>query len=93
MLRAYSPLFLLSELLSMDLDISVAQNTYQNRSIYIFISTQFILLSRDSVVDIATSHGLFNRGVGVRVPVRSRIFFSPRRPDRLWGPPNLLSNG
>jgi hypothetical protein len=23
----------------------------------------------------------------------SRIFSFPRRPDRLWGPPNLLSNG
>jgi hypothetical protein len=33
-----------------------------------------------------------DRGVGVRVPVGSRIFSSPRRPDRLWGPPNLLSN-
>jgi hypothetical protein len=34
-----------------------------------------------------------DRGVGVRVPVGSRIFSSPRRPDRLWGPTNLLSNG
>jgi hypothetical protein len=31
-------------------------------------------------------------GVGFRVPVGSRILSSPRRPDRLWGPPNLLSN-
>jgi hypothetical protein len=23
----------------------------------------------------------------------SRIFTAPYRPDRLWGPPNLLSNG
>jgi hypothetical protein len=36
---------------------------------------------------------LDDRGVGVRVPVGSRIFFSPRCADRLWGPPNLLSNG
>jgi hypothetical protein len=36
---------------------------------------------------------LDDRGVGVRDPVGSRIFSSPRRPDRLWGPPNLLSNG
>jgi hypothetical protein len=27
------------------------------------------------------------------VPVGSRIFSCPRRRDRLWGPPNLLSNG
>jgi hypothetical protein len=26
-------------------------------------------------------------------PDRIRIFSSPCRPDRLWGPPNLLSNG
>jgi hypothetical protein len=30
--------------------------------------------SRDSVVGIATGYGLDGRGVGVRVPVRSRIF-------------------
>jgi hypothetical protein len=49
--------------------------------------------SRDSVVGIATSYRLDDLGVGVRVPVGSRIFTSPNRPDRLWGPPNLLSNG
>jgi hypothetical protein len=32
---------------------------------------------------IATSYGLGDRGVGVRVPVGSRIFSSPNRPDRL----------
>jgi hypothetical protein len=31
-------------------------------------------------------------GVDVRFPVGSRIFSFPQRPDRLWGPPNLLSN-
>jgi hypothetical protein len=49
--------------------------------------------SRDSSVGIATGYGLDDRGVGVRVPVGSRIFSSTRRPDRLRGPPNLLSNG
>jgi hypothetical protein len=49
--------------------------------------------SRDSVVGRATGYGLDDRGVGDRVPVGSRIFYSPRRPDRLWGPPSLLSNG
>jgi hypothetical protein len=33
------------------------------------------------------------RGLEFRVPVGSRIFSSPRRPDRLWGPPSLLANG
>jgi hypothetical protein len=49
--------------------------------------------SLDSVVGIATSYGLDDRGVTVQAQVRSRIFSSPNRPDRLWGPPNLLSNG
>jgi hypothetical protein len=49
--------------------------------------------SRDSVVGTATDYRLHDRGVGVRVPVGPRIFSSPRRPDRLWGPPSLLSNG
>jgi hypothetical protein len=47
----------------------------------------------DSAVGIATGYGMDHGGVGVRVPVESRIFSSPRRPDRLWGPPSLLSNG
>jgi hypothetical protein len=50
-------------------------------------------MSQDSAVGIATGYGLDDRGIGVRVPVESRIFYSPRRPDRLLGPPNLLSNG
>jgi hypothetical protein len=49
--------------------------------------------NRDGVVVIATGYGLEERGVGFRVQVGSRIFSSPRRPDRLWGPPSLLSNG
>jgi hypothetical protein len=42
---------------------------------------------------VATGYGLHGRGVGVRVPVGSRIFPSPRRPDRLWGLPSLLYSG
>jgi hypothetical protein len=49
--------------------------------------------SRVSVVGIATSYELNDRRVGDRVPVGSRIFTSPNRPHRLWGPPNLLSKG
>jgi hypothetical protein len=57
------------------------------------IKLQVLYKSRDSVVGIATCYGLDDRGVGVQVPVGERIFTSPNRPDRLWGPPNLLSNG
>jgi hypothetical protein len=49
--------------------------------------------SRDSSVGIATAYGLDDRGVGVRVTVGSRNFPSPQCQDRLWGPPNFLSNG
>jgi hypothetical protein len=49
--------------------------------------------SRSSAVGIADGCRLDDRGVGVRVPVGSIIFTSPYRPDRLWGPPNILSNG
>jgi hypothetical protein len=45
-----------------------------------------------NVFGMATSYGLDDRGIGVRVPVGLRNFSSPRRPDRLWGPPNLLSS-
>jgi hypothetical protein len=48
---------------------------------------------RSSVVGIAAGYKLDDWGVGVRVPEGSRIFYSPRPPHRLWGPPNLLSNG
>jgi hypothetical protein len=44
-------------------------------------------MSRDGGVGIATGYGLDYRGVGVRVPVGSRISSSPR-PNRLWSPPS-----
>jgi hypothetical protein len=58
-----------------------------------FLGTTGLYWSRDSSVGITTGYGLDDRGVGVRVPVGSRIFSYPCRPDRLWPPPNLLSNG
>jgi hypothetical protein len=47
----------------------------------------------DSIVGIATGYGLGDRRIGVRVPVWPRIFSSPRRRDRFWGPASLLGNG
>jgi hypothetical protein len=58
-----------------------------------FITPLLLYRSQSSVVGIATGYGLDDWGAGVRVPVGSRIFSTSRRPDRLWGPPNLLSNG
>jgi hypothetical protein len=50
-----------------------------------------LLEPRDRAVGIATGFELDDLEVGVRV--RSRIFTSPCRPDRLRGPPNFLYNG
>jgi hypothetical protein len=43
-------------------------------------------ISRDSTVSAATVYWMDDWGAGVRVPVESRIFFSPKLPDRFWGP-------
>jgi hypothetical protein len=40
-------------------------------------------MNRNSAVGIATGYGLDDQEAGVRVPVGSRIFTSPYRPDRL----------
>jgi hypothetical protein len=45
--------------------------------------------SMDSVVGITTGSGMDDWGVGVRIPIGSRIFSYP---DWLWGPPSLLAN-
>jgi hypothetical protein len=66
---------------------------YSSTKIHITVKFQLICALRDSEVGITTSCGLDDRGIGVRVPIGSRIFSSPNSPDRLWGPPNRLSNG
>jgi hypothetical protein len=58
-----------------------------------FLRHSLIHGSRDRAVGISTGYGLDDRGVGIRVPIGSRSSSSPNRADRLWGPPNLLSNG
>jgi hypothetical protein len=45
--------------------------------------------SRESVVGIATGYWLDDRGVGVRVPVGSKMFAPPYRLDWLLVPTNL----
>jgi hypothetical protein len=44
-------------------------------------------------VEIETGYGLDDGGIGVRVPVLSRIFSSPRHIDWFLDPPSLLYNG
>jgi hypothetical protein len=46
--------------------------------------------SRDTSVRIAMGCEM---KVGARFPAETSLFSSPQRPDRLWGPPSLLSNG
>jgi hypothetical protein len=45
----------------------------------------YIIGSYGSIVGITTGYGLDDEGVGVRVPVGSKIVTSPYRPDWLWG--------
>jgi hypothetical protein len=53
-----------------------------------------ILLSKIIPVGIALGYGLDDRGSRVRFLVGGWEFFSSSsRPERLWGPPSLLSNG
>jgi hypothetical protein len=47
---------------------------------------------QNSVVSIGTGYRLEDWEVGVRDPVASRIVTPPYRPDRLWGPHNLIYN-
>jgi hypothetical protein len=68
-------------------------NWVNSRNVSIKFNFIASLGAGDNVVGIATGYGLHGRGVGVRVPVGSRIITSPSRPDRLWGPPSLLFNG
>jgi hypothetical protein len=71
----------------------IGRSKLNKRCVNIFFNSVPVQKSQDSVVGIATGYGLDDRGVRVRVPVGSKIFSSPGRPDRLWGPPSLLSNG
>jgi hypothetical protein len=59
------------------------------------LRTQFMHQgASQSSVDIATRYGLEDRGIGLRFPAKARLFFfTPQGPDRLWGPPRLLTNG
>jgi hypothetical protein len=72
--------------------IQNAWNKVQNLAIN-FMYELLFLGSLDSAVGIAAGYGLDDRGVGVSVLLGASIFCSSQRPDWLWGPPSLLSNG
>jgi hypothetical protein len=59
--------------------------------IRIFLTTaQVGCVSRDISMVITTGYRLEGQG---SIPGSERLFSSPHHPDRLWGPPSLLSNG
>jgi hypothetical protein len=65
-------------------DVDVHTISVFNRQLVILVyilQCQYVSVNRDSVVGIATSYGLNDREVGVRVPIGSRIFSSLRCPD------------
>jgi hypothetical protein len=70
----------------------ISSEIFKN-SVLIERKAYFVSTSRDTIVGRGTGYTLDNREVRVRVSVGSRMFSSPGRPDRLWSPPNLLSNG
>jgi hypothetical protein len=69
--------------------LTVSVFYYCQSAVYILCTTTLIV-NRDSSVGIAAGYEMDDREVGVRVPVGSRIFTSPYRLDRLWGPPGLF---
>jgi hypothetical protein len=72
-----------------------------NRDFFQVLILELILLcsnaeplgGQKSVVGIAIGYGPDNKGFRVQAPVGLRICSPPHRPDKLWGPPNLLPNG
>jgi hypothetical protein len=66
------------------LNLAYLTLTFHNSAAHVIVYFQEMfhtLRSRDSELGIAIGYGLDERGVGVRVPVGSRIFFFPRRPE------------
>jgi hypothetical protein len=67
----------------------IGLNTYVHACIHKYVYN----MSHGSTVGIATGYRLDDQGVGVRVPIASRILTCSYCPDRFLGPPNLLSIG
>jgi hypothetical protein len=67
------------EILKNDYDVPM----FQYR---LFFNSNIFLWKRDRAVGITTGYGLDDQGIGVQAPLGARIFTSPCRPDRFWGP-------
>jgi hypothetical protein len=74
--------------LAYSLTLKIVTTHYYAKSVHFYHITR----RRGSVVGKVTGYRLNDRGVGVWVPVESRIFSSPRRPNRSSSSPNLLFN-
>jgi hypothetical protein len=74
---------------SLDRRLSLSQSRFGLKRIISNISSR---RRRDSSVGIATGYGLDEQGGGRQFESRNgqKIFTFPYRPDRVWGPPNLL---
>jgi hypothetical protein len=70
---------------------SVSEHSHM-MSLY-FSIVHFVPRIRDSAVGVATGYELDDRGVGVRVPVGSRIFSMWSRPTLGLTQPPILYNG
>jgi hypothetical protein len=59
----------------------------------LLFTQEMTFCNNSTVAGIETGYRLDAQGVGVQVLVGARIFTFPCHPDRLWGPPGLLSSG
>jgi hypothetical protein len=68
----------------------MGKENHDTLSLPLHLPSVYLLLS---AVGIATRNGLDDKGVGVRVPVGSRIFSSPCHPDSFWAHPTSCTVG
>jgi hypothetical protein len=90
----------LSELfVSVDLFVSHTMQHWSTfhgkpKLIFCILVTYLMRISRGSSVSIVSGYGLDDRAIEVWSPAEVKwLFLYPLCPDRLWGPPSLLSNG
>jgi hypothetical protein len=70
--------------------LDIDAKSYQFQTITIYTPLYKDLWTQDISVSMATGYGLDGLG---SISGMARLFSCPQRPDPLWGPPSLLSNG